>query len=791
MYYNILKKELKRKKTMNIVLLLFMILAVTFVSSGLNNVLTVMNGTDYYLDKAGLGDFAIVTVGDRAVGNIAAVLDNAKCVNSYKLEGCIFGAQDSVSNTDGTDVETKNTTLFQAAEDIKLNIFDQDNQPITKVKEGETVICGKFIQNNGFQIGDKIRIKLGGVQMDFKIAGRAKDAFLGSDIMGNARFLLNKNDYEKFLADEMINAHYRGEIAYIETDNTKELSSAISDIPCISFAGERGTIETCYIMEMIVALIVLILSICLIIVSFVVLRFSIGFTIAEEYREIGVMKAIGLRNYKIRGLYIVKYLLMAIVGGIIGFFISIPFENMLIKSVSENMVLGNQAGLLVNIISTAGTIVVILLFAYLCTSKVKKLTPNDAIRSGQTGERFRKKSMFRIGKTKVKPSIYMAVNDILSAPKRFMTVIITFFICTLFVLMLVNTTSTMNSANLITAFGTKEGSDLYITDIKNAMRMMADLEDKEAVEQELNRIADELTAKGMPCTAGVDVQYKYKLSSKGKDFSIACAQSINIGADEYEYYEGTAPLNKNELAVTPQISEKLDAKIGDIITIDLGSEKLDCIVTGYFQSMMQLGEVVRLSDSFPTEISFVSSVLQNQINFTDHPTDEEIKNRKERIIELYDNEDVFTASEYCVDCISVVPVMMAVQYLLLGITIVVVILVTILVEHSFISDERSQIAILKAIGFKTYDIVKWHTARFGLTALIAAILAAVCSIPMTELCITPVFGIMGASDVNYNIEPLQIFFLYPAVIFAVTIVTAWLSSLYTRSIQTCEATNIE
>lgn len=790
MYLNILKKDLKRKKTMNIILLMFIILAVMFVSSGLNNVLTVMNGTDYYLDKAEIGDYVIITMGDNSTGNIAPAFDNAECVKGYKIEGCIFGSQNSVTRTDGTAVETKNTALFQTIEDMKLNIFDVNNQKISEVNKGEVIICGKFIQNNGFEVGDYIRVKLGDTEMNLKIAGKGKDAFLGSDFMGNTRFLFNKNDYEKFLTDEMINAHYQGEIAYVETDDAGTLSSVVSDIPGVAFDGKRSTLETCYVMEMIVAFIVLILSVCLIIVSFVVLRFSIGFTIAEEYREIGVMKAIGLKNRKIRGLYIVKYLLMAIVGGVMGFFASIPFGNMLIMSVSENMVLGNDAGLLVNIISTIATMLIIILFAYGCTGKVKKLTPIDAIRSGQTGERFKKKSFLRIGKTNIKPSLYMAVNDILSAPKRFFTVIVSFLICTLFVLMLVNTTSTMRSSNLISTFGTKDGSDIYITDVESAMKLM-NIGNKEDVKKELDRVSKELTEEGMPCEAGNDIQYKYKITSNGQDYSVTCAQSVNITSDEYDYYEGTAPQNKNEIAVTPQISDKLNAKIGDTVIIDFGSEKLDCIITGYFQSMNQLGELIRLSDYAPTDMSFVSSMLQTQINFTDAPDEKEIENRKERIKELYNTDDVFNATEFCVDCVGVVSTLEAVQYLLLTITIIVVILVTVLVERSFISDERGQIAILKAIGFKTKDIVKWHSSRFGIAALIAAIFAAVLSVPVTELCITPVFGIMGAIDVDYNFDPLKIFLFYPAVIFTVTVITAWITSLYTKTIKTSEAINIE
>ena len=90
----------------------------------------------------------------------------------------------------------------------------------------------------------------------------------------------------------------------------------------------------------IVAFIIVILSVCLMIVSFVILKFSIGFSIQDDFREIGVMKAIGIRNLKIRTLYLTKYTALAAAGAVIGLIISYPFGKMLLKSVSEGMVLG-------------------------------------------------------------------------------------------------------------------------------------------------------------------------------------------------------------------------------------------------------------------------------------------------------------------------------------------------------------------------------------------------------------------------------------------------------------------
>ena len=77
------------------------------------------------------------------------------------------------------------------------------------------------------------------MEKELKIAGKVKDAFLGSDFMGNTRFLLNQADYDTFLADEMINAHYLGEVIYIETDDVKATTSAIADIPELLYRRKR------------------------------------------------------------------------------------------------------------------------------------------------------------------------------------------------------------------------------------------------------------------------------------------------------------------------------------------------------------------------------------------------------------------------------------------------------------------------------------------------------------------------------------------------------------------------
>lgn len=135
------------------------------------------------------------------------------------------------------------------------------------------------------------------------------------------------------------------------------------------------------------------ISLILITIAFVVLRFTITFTIDEEYREIGVMKAIGISNVKIRGLYLVKYTVLSVIGAVIGLILSFPFGEMLKNVWSKTIIISGRNVIIINILCAVFVVAVIMLFCYGCTGKVKRLSPIDAIRNGQTGERFRKSAL--------------------------------------------------------------------------------------------------------------------------------------------------------------------------------------------------------------------------------------------------------------------------------------------------------------------------------------------------------------------------------------------------------------
>lgn len=105
------------------------------------------------------------------------------------------------------------------------------------MENGKVYITGGFMKENDLKVGDTISVEHGNVKVTWEIAGRLKDAMLGSAFIENPRFLISREDYELLEADELLREYYRGEVCYITTSDEKALSSVLSEIDGIAFEG--------------------------------------------------------------------------------------------------------------------------------------------------------------------------------------------------------------------------------------------------------------------------------------------------------------------------------------------------------------------------------------------------------------------------------------------------------------------------------------------------------------------------------------------------------------------------
>ena len=791
MYYSILKRDLKRKKTMNTILLIFMILSVMFVSSSVNTMMSVMSATDRFLDVSDAGDYFVATIGTKAGDDVNEKLNSLYCVSSIKSEHIFYINENSIKHNDKL-AELSSNGILNSIDDIGIKIFGSDKNELTKVNDGEIYMKNSFLEKNNIPIGDKVTITIGGYTGEFTVKGIFLDVLFGSEMMGSPRFIISRNDFDKYVEKNsgLMSDMYKGVILNIKTDDLGKVENTVSEIDGVAFTGSRDVIKLSYIMDMITAGVFLIISICLIIISLVLLKFTIGFTISESYREIGVMKAIGIKNGKIRTLYMVKYIAMAIVGAVVGFFCGLPFGDMMVSHSTKNFITGDSTGAFVNLICAVAVVLVIAFFCRLSTVKVKKFTPVDAIRSGESGKRYKKKGFLKLSKSPSRPVFFMAVNDILSGFRHYIVMTITFIVGILMITTILSTMSTLQSPKLLAWFSTAD-CDVALED-KLSTEKYTRPDGQELRKKDFEEMEKTLAENDIPAECFGESIFKFSIQNGDKKTVSLAFIGSGTTTDQYAYIDGTPPENTDEVAISYVIADKLGVEIGDKVTIKTGGENEEFIITALFQCMNNMGEGIRLNEKLDVDFSKALGFFSCQIKFKDDPSGAELDDRYEKIKELYPDFVLRTAGEYLDYSIGgVADALGDTKSFILIIVMIINILVVLLMEKSFLTKERGEIALMKAIGFRNGSLIAWQTIRVSILMAAAVIIAVLLTDPVSQLAVGGIFKMMGAKYIVFDVNILENYVIYPLLVFAVTILAVFISALGIRSISSQEVNNIE
>ena len=795
MYLNILKKDLKRKRAMNIILLVFIILASMFVSSGVSNILTVTTALERYFEMADVPDYFALYQNKASDKDVYKVLESASAIDEFRIEEGITITQSNITRK-GEPLNASNTSqtlTLQSDRVMGINYFLDDGSILKSVPKGKIYTAAFTEKNMGLKVGDRIIVEVEGVSREFTFAGGFKDAVLGSELTGVKRFIINGEDFDEYMSNETIKTMYNGKTLYIRTADIDRTKSQIADISdCFTFEGNMDILNQAYIFDMIITGLILIVSLILIIISFLILRFTIAFTLSEEFREIGVMKAIGIRSIKIRGLYLIKYSAISVVGAGIGLILSYPFGKMLMELSTGSIIIGSGSSASVNIGCAVLVAAVILLFCLGCTGRVSKMSPIDAVRNGQTGERFRQKSIMSLGKSKLGTTAFLAANDIVSSPKRYAVIILTFFLCMSLLIILSNAVASLKSGKLLKYFAMADCH--VVTNIGDeAMEFMTE-DGHKKVEKYLEDMERTLAENGMPAKCMTEY-FMYPMIKHGEyESKTALLHGTGTTTDMYEYSEGTPPQNSGEIAITTILAKKLKAAVGDTVTVSYPTgERSEYIITALYQAMVNQGTSVRVHND--CDINYLSAVGSpgTLIKFTDDPDDKEVLRRIEKIKELYPEfSSVKTSGETVSDTTGVGDAIDAVKKMSAVLTVILAALITVLMERSFIAKEQAEIALMKAIGIRNAKIYGQYTLRFFIAVAAAVLLAELLGMPLTKLCFDPIFRSMGLEmGVEYVQTPVEIYAVFPVIVLAATAASAFFTSLYTRKIKSSDTANIE
>lgn len=783
MYWHILIKDLKCKKTMNIILFLFILLAAVFTASGASNMVTIFSALDNYFEMAEVPFYWLV-FNDEA--NRDKYRDFANDNNyDFKFNEMISVSGDNII-VNGRKLDFSNIICIETLED-PLKIFDSQDNEITKVSDGEIYVTSSmfYSEKNNFKTGCNMRITINGKTRDFKLKDYTKDAICSASTMGMVKILVSQNDYN-YLKSGDPGILWGCSVYTDDSDYNKKISkTGFSSIIRSDYNG----IKLMYLVDVVVAAAVLAASICIILISMVMLRFTINFTMSEEFREIGVMKAIGIKNRSIRLLYIVKYFAISVIGAAAGFVFSIPFGNILLKSISRNIIVSGNANYMINLLLVIVTVFIVVLFCYFCTRNINKISPVSAIRNGGTGERYAKKGVINLWKSRLAPVPFMALNDILSKPGRYMSMVIVFTLGILLVIIPVNTINTLNSDQLIEWFGMAKCDHI----ISQEMLWNENDRGTEPAKENINKLKEELDRNNIDAMVFQEICFKSGILFNNNRMEVMALQGVgDINDSMYPYIEGMPPENSGEIAISNVVAEKTGASIGDNAEVNIGGITKTYIITAVFQSMQNMGSVIRIYHNEDTGSETPAGVLGIQVSYKGKTGGSVLADRRKLLVSLYPDKKIYSSGEYITAMMgNVAEQISGVKNLILVIVFSINILVTVLMAKSFIAKEKGGIAILKAVGFKNMHLACWQTLRIVIILFISAVISILLSVPLLQLLITPVFRTMGAYSIKFDINVLEVYLLYPFSILAITSAAAFLSSQGVRKIQASQASDIE
>lgn len=793
MFWQILKKDIMKRKGVNAILFLFITMSTIFLSSSINNIMVISSGLEYYMDYANVPDLNVILNSEVDKNEIDEWLSQEQekgMVDDFDFNHFVEISNKHITiqrNGKEEGLDNKGASLYLATMDVEYcKVFDEFKE-VPQLSKGEIALSLNMMNNANLQIGDVLVISNQNVTKEFTITEAVKDAAFGNDMVGMSRLIVNEEDFKEYE-----DSNTRLGVYYITTSDVTGLTKALNNR---GFEGVLNditldTYKLVYSFDMIVAGLLILIGICLILIALLVLRFTIVFSIEEQFQEIGILKAIGLRNLAIKKLYLVKYLAIVVIGTLVGTIISIPVSQAMIEGVSINMIMSNdELNIGVNIACALFIIVLVLAFCYLCTRMLNKVSAITAIRGGYTGERFHKNKGLRLSRFYcLSVTNYLGMNDILSHLTRYIVLIITFCISFILITIPLNTINTMNSTQMMRKFSIDPESSVYLRKIEN--KQGTQYQSVDDLKVGMKQVESEMEAKGYQVEMSGEPIYfiNYSDSKMTRKSKIMTLQIIGEECDFLDYEEGQHPLLENEVAFSKDIMNENSWVIGDSVNVEVNGENRSMIITGFYTDYMQLGKSARFNSKIDCSKERMFDYWTVMVDMKTDLSQDELVTKLEKEFPDYE----WRSAQQVVDE-SVGGIQDVLKSMLMPMTLMlcaIIMLITLLMEKLFITREKSEIAMLKSIGFRHRAIRNWQMMRMCLVVVVSMIISIPLSLLSNQFVLKPIFAIMGA-EIAIQVDPMQAYLIFPGILLIGIMIATMIATHQVKHINIREMNNLE
>lgn len=750
----LVKSNIRKDRAVFTAFLMIIILSTLLLSIGL----FIKKYDAQYDEKkewAGIGDVELFATGNS--DEVSEVINGISDVKEYRLSDIIRSEEASLSSEERKYEESRSDVVLHSVESVHIShckfMERDDSFPGPKV-----YLNLYFATSNGFKPGDKITIEVPALETkEYTVAGIYEDVQQGNTFSWCSVALDPESfDAQRKLAEDAAKL----DIAYIaqteivasfvqgviHDDGLQTIISALyeKDIPTYGFTiklAKAGYVSVTNIL----AAFTTVFALVAMIVCFVMIIFTINNNIDRDVRNIGALRAVGHTNRQIQTALLLEYLVIGTVGCCTGTalaYILMPVIDKGIMRSVTGMYWENKAYPVMNIVVLVGLLLTMSLVVFLATRRIRNLHPATALRFGLQSNSF-KKNPLPLATTKGKLNPLLAAKSMLQNKVQNLivagVVVVVAFMTIFSGILLYNTRVDISKFQTIV-----EG------DVPDGVVMVNTTD-----EAEISSIREDIAK-----IPGVSEAYGYEWHN----ISVEGKATYAFYTDHPEYlqcgvYEGQMYQEANEAVIGRLLAEKLDVKIGDEIEIECAGNKARFIVTGYQQSVINMGERVFISAEGLKRLGLqpeFSGVRIRVEDATEEAVDDVLSQAKEVLGESCTGVDNVYRYQRSGDNLIMFAATLLILLLIFVNIGIIFLVIKLLLKTVFIRKEK-EFGIKKAVGFTSRQLRLQLALSLFPVSFIASIGGAILGFLLVNPLLSAVLSGFGIASADFLLVPALIF----------------------------------
>lgn len=749
MYYKMICNDIKKSKLTTATIAVFVFLAALLTATAAALIVNLFSSIDHMMAEAKAPHFMQMHSGELDRERLDAFADRDANIEACQVLEFL--------NIEGAEIAIGDETLADSIQDNGLSVqstqFDYlltlDGE-IIEPSAGEIYVPVYYMTEGLAELGAQVKIH----GTAFTIAGFIRDSQMNSALISSKRFLVSREDFEQLRQFGML--EYLIEFRFLDDSVTAAFENAYLEAglesngpPGITFPLIR--VANAISDGMMIAVLILV-SVLVIVVTFLCIRFTLLAKIETDYREIGVLKAVGIRVSGIKKLYLAKYGVIGAATSLLGFLGSLFLQQPLLANIrlymgeGGNAVLGRELGL-------AGAFVIFLIIILYVNGILRcfrRISAAQAIRQGAPDEKSHSARKFRLSRNKLFPTdVFLGIKDVMARKKLYFTMLLVLIISTFILVVPQNIYNTISARSFMTYMGVGDCDlrlDLRQTDM-DGIREKTELV-AETMERD-NNLADYTVLTSMMFDVKLDEQTTGRLKVELGDH-----QAFPI-----EYSIGGAPQDETEIALSALYADDLEKTVGDELILVVDGQEQQLVICGIYSDVTNGGRTAKaLFQAKQHEILW--SIIPVRLNDR-AMLDESIRYYKENFpYARVSNIDDYIDQSFG----SITAAIRSVSFASIAAAAVLTFLITLLFMKMLITKDRYSIAVLKASGFTNQAVRRQYLTRAAVVLIFGLIIGIVLSNTLGEAVGVAVISSFGASTFHFQIAPLFAYVLSPLLI---------------------------